>query len=338
MSEADADTAPRAWRAAHIWPWLRVGISLGLCSFLLASADSARILQTLAAIDVGWLAVLLVWVVLDRVYAAYRWWVLLPDGVRAAGLRLRDVVRITYVSGFLGYFMPGAVGVEVARIYGLARSGRDLALAVSSVAVDRVFGMAGLVVVVSVGFWISPPLLPESVLAAIGLVITCGVVATFALMSRALRDLALHVLDRSPAVIAVRARGSIEKLYTRLDDYRGRHGLLAWSLLLAIGFQVLRVLRIVVTGWAIGIDMAIGPFFLIVPTVFLLTLLPISVAGLGVREVGYVYLFGLFGMAAEDALLLSLLGFALGLAGTLPGAWLYAFGGFGRDRSTAVTR
>jgi uncharacterized protein (TIRG00374 family) len=57
---------------------------------------------------------------------------------------------------------------------------------------------------------------------------------------------------------------------------------------------------------ALGYEVNILTYMLIVPLVFLVALLPISFAGWGVREMGAVWLFGMVGMSEERALLLSI--------------------------------
>jgi glycosyltransferase 2 family protein len=63
--------------------------------------------------------------------------------------------------------------------------------------------------------------------------------------------------------------------------------------------------------------------------VSLLVLLPITVAGLGLREGGYVGLLGLFGVGAADALSLSFVLFAYALCGAFVG-FLVEMGGRSR--------
>ncbi len=58
-------------------------------------------------------------------------------------------------------------------------------------------------------------------------------------------------------------------------------------------------------GAALGLEVNILVFVLLVPLVFLVALLPISLAGWGIREAGAVWLFGLVGMSKENALVLS---------------------------------
>jgi uncharacterized membrane protein YbhN (UPF0104 family) len=62
--------------------------------------------------------------------------------------------------------------------------------------------------------------------------------------------------------------------------------------------------------------------------VSLVTLLPISIAGLGVREVTYAGLFSLVGVPQALAVSISLLSFSLSLVVCLIGGVLYATGGW----------
>ena len=65
-------------------------------------------------------------------------------------------------------------------------------------------------------------------------------------------------------------------------------------------------------------------FLTLVPIVMFVTLLPISIAGLGVREASLVALFSQFGvMDAAQAFVLSMLVFLSGLLSILPGGWIY---------------
>ena len=71
-------------------------------------------------------------------------------------------------------------------------------------------------------------------------------------------------------------------------------------------------------GMALGLPMGLLDYFLLVPLVFLVALLPISFAGWGLRETGAVGLFGLAAVPAEAALLLSVLFGLLQLVSAIP--------------------
>jgi hypothetical protein len=65
---------------------------------------------------------------------------------------------------------------------------------------------------------------------------------------------------------------------------------------------------------------------LLVPLISLISLIPISIAGWGLREMGAVWLFGLVGLSRADALALSITyGLSLMLSG-IPGLYLFLKG------------
>ena len=79
-------------------------------------------------------------------------------------------------------------------------------------------------------------------------------------------------------------------------------------------------------------------YLLFLPVIFLLIQLPISVAGLGVREATFVSLFGSVGISAEPSLTVSLTFFALAVINNIAGAAFYMLRGAGvvAPKSTRV--
>ena len=83
-------------------------------------------------------------VFIDRVLMAYRWLTLLaplhPDTRPPFGA----VMRMFFVSTFLGTFLPASVGGDAVRAYGLSREGVGGVDAVASVLMDRLLGVVSI--------------------------------------------------------------------------------------------------------------------------------------------------------------------------------------------------
>jgi hypothetical protein len=58
---------------------------------------------------------------------------------------------------------------------------------------------------------------------------------------------------------------------------------------------------------SLGIDLGLFFFILVIPVISLLDLLPISISGIGTRDLALIFLFGLQGISAEQAIAFSLL-------------------------------
>jgi glycosyltransferase 2 family protein len=262
---------------------------------------------------------------LNRLIAAYRWWALLKQVDVTVGFG--NIVRLVLVSGFVGYFMPGTLGIEALRIYGFARTTANPALAVASVAVDRVLGTFALILLALFGLALLPAALPARAapdalpdgLATVGWV---GLLALVALvvagLEPRLRRLALHLLSRWAPV-----QDGVRKVFGILDTYRARPWALLWNAVVAVGFHLLRCAAVGVGAAAFGVELPWVVYVAITPLITMLARIPISIAGLGVQEAGFVYLYGVFGMPAEVALVLSLVMRACTILSSAPGAWFY---------------
>jgi uncharacterized membrane protein YbhN (UPF0104 family) len=200
----------------------------------------------------------------------------------------------------------------------------SLSLSVTSVLLERFLGLFALCLLVFAGLAMGLPGLPaldgEFAWLAFGLLLA----GALALMHPPLRRLSLLLL--SPGWLAV-VRHSLQKIHAVLDDYRQQPWVVLCSLLVALIFQLNRCLAPAIGAVALGVSMPFLYFVTLVPVITLAELMPISIAGLGVREVAFVYLFSLAGMPTEVSLPLALLTRMAQLVPLPLGAWLYVRGG-----------
>src|SRR5206468_4402263 len=107
-----------------------------------------------------------------------------------------------------------------------------------------------------------------------------------------------------------------------VDVYRRSPGLLGSATLLSLVVQLLNVLLVWCLAGAVGAAVPLGFCFVLMPVVTLLTLAPVSVNGVGVREGGTLLLLRPLGVPDEQAVALSLLWFSVFLtAGLTGGVW-----------------
>jgi uncharacterized membrane protein YbhN (UPF0104 family) len=93
--------------------------------------------------------------------------------------------------------------------------------------------------------------------------------------------------------------------------------------------QLLGLVGAWLVGESLGLHLSMISYFACVPVVWLATSIPVSIAGLGVREASFVLLFGSLGVTREHAAAIGVLnsamalltGLAGGLAMLLPNRW-----------------
>ena len=97
-------------------------------------------------------------------------------------------------------------------------------------------------------------------------------------------------------------------------------------LLLALVVQFLRVATHVLVGRALGVEMTFGlflSFYIFIPLLGLVMILPISLNGLGVREGTGILLFTTVGFSDERALLLEFITYVVMVAVSIIGGVLF---------------
>lgn len=314
------DRVPR-WTSRFSVPTpIRLLISLGLLALVLSHMDVRGSLRLLGSAHLGFLVLTLALMLIEAVYRAYKWVVLVRCTL--PGLRLWPVIRINFISGFAGQFMPGAVGMELIRMYGLARVTSNAALGVTSVLLDRVFGLLGLILVLLAGTWVGAGEHLDAVRGWLWTALLLTVAACALYGSRTVQQQVDALLARWSW--AALLRNKLQQVSASFNNCRDRPGVLAWALVLAVGYTLLRVTVVLVAARSLGIGVGFAALAVVVPLVLFASLLPISIGGLGVREGAFVSLLALYGVPGEAALALSVLIAVMGIAVELPGAWFLA--------------
>src|SRR5262249_32503790 len=102
------------------------------------------------------------------------------------------------------------------------------------------------------------------------------------------------------------------------------------SLLLSVFVQAANVVLVWLLGLAIGLSVPAGYYWIMVPMVTLLTMIPVSLNGMGVREGGTALFLAPLGVSEGTAISLAFLWFAVFTVTSLFGGGLYLFGSFPR--------
>jgi uncharacterized protein (TIRG00374 family) len=295
---------------------LKVAVTIALLAVVFFTVDLRQVWQTLLRVRWVHLLVAITLYQLGIIVRAYRWQVLLAgQGSRVSFGRLTNLY---YVGSFFNSFLPSGLGGDVIRMYELSRAGASGALAVSTVLVDRAMGLLMLFAMALVALPFSWSLVPLTVsLALLGLVL--GTVLVFWLfLNRRLVD----TLGRRIGLLGKVLRN--DKVVAFYDSF-GRYG--KHALLRAAGaslvFNVTLILAQLYLARAVGVNISLGYFLIFVPIISSLLALPISISGFGVREGGYVLLFGQAGVASDQAVAMSLLFYLLGVLTGVVGAILY---------------
>lgn len=301
---------------------VRIAVAVVLTAYVVWRSDPATIARLSAGADAAWIVAAVGLVVADRALNAHRWVVLLRALTPGSRPPLAAVLRVFFVSSFVGTFLP-SVGGDVYRAYQLAALDVRSGEAAASVLMDRVIGVCSMVIVAAVALLLARHIdIPGVVPALVATLAGCGLAAAVVFSARA-ADLAVRLAARLRAPGLSRMTQSLTDAVRR---YARHHGALVTVLLASIAVQALRIVQAYCLGRALGLAEPLLVYFALVPLITLVMQVPITVGGLGTTQYAFERLFGYAGVAAPQAVALSILFLALGTIGNLPGGLLYMTG------------
>jgi uncharacterized membrane protein YbhN (UPF0104 family) len=233
---------------------------------------------------------------------------------------LHQLTGFCFIGMYFNLTLPTSVGGDVVRAWYLnGQSERRLA-AFASVFLERLNGLMVLVALACLGVFLSPQKLPGWISLSVWTIGACGVLGLLSL----------------PAVARLgRLRPTrVEQLTTVLRLLRVPR-ILGWTLLLSLFVQAANVIVVWLIGQALHTSIPDAFYWILVPMVSLLTLLPISVNGMGVREGATALFLAPMGVAEGTAFTLAILWFAVYAVVSLLGGAVYLFGRFPKPETPA---
>lgn len=238
---------------------------------------------------------------------SYKWQRLL----QAAGTKrsVGELFQLNLIAVFYGLALPGQLSGEVIKAIRLGERSERRGVVYASVWLDRLTGLVGLVVIGLAGLGIGPwPARPfwglDLILAGLaGVLVLCSVVLVLPKIQVA--DIGKGPLDGQLTILA-----RLEAWRQRLIASTGLDlsvGSICVAIALATAFQALNVMANWSSSLALGLSISPLTLGWVIPVFALLQLLPISIGGIGVRDVTFVTLLGLYNVAVQQALALSLI-------------------------------
>lgn len=308
--------------------FLKLAITAGLGFFLwrdiqaMPGIESERLESILENLRWQWLLLALAAVLVSNIFGAAQWHILLVrQGVK---MTYNEVSRIYFMGLFFNNFMPGNVGGDLKRIADIrSESGEKLGAGFVATVFDRLFGLFFLnALALGVGFlfFIWDPQKSPYLLPSLGVFL--GFCLLFAgLFSRRFgRALERLYIRWAPPFFTEKIAGIRERFHLfRIPK------LWLQVFMISAVTQALRVSVHWLCGLSIGVDIPISWYFYFIPIVAVITALPISIGGFGVREATAAYLFGLVGVLPMDSVIVQLFAYLVALAVSLLGGLEFVF-------------
>ncbi len=299
----------------HYWgATIRVVITVGILLLIFRNIDLQGVLQVILRANPGWLALAVVFQLLSTLLAGYRWYLVMHQ--LDFGQSPLFYVKSYFKGTFFNQGLPTSIGGDAIRVLDVAGTGFRKRDAFTGVFIDRVLGLTGLLILNLLANLLAPDVLPQGLHSLLTLLIVSGIVGFITLIF-------IHKLKWFE-------RWRLSRYFLRISSalMKIMHGVAASSKQMGLGVTIhlLSMMNIFTIGHSVGLEYDLLIYIVIVPPAILLTLIPISLAGWGVREGALIGLFTLIGADKATVLSMSILYGIILIIASLPGLQIYLAG------------
>jgi uncharacterized membrane protein YbhN (UPF0104 family) len=285
--------------------WAISLLALGLVVYLLINNWPAI---SKSMLEIGWARFLLLigLILISRLLMILRWHLIL----RSVGEDNSYItsLRVTYAGFFANNFMPSTIGGDVFRLTAAVIEKIDSGIAAASLVMDRIVGMGGMALILPIGIarlvayngsFDGQTLHPSAALAG-----------TF--------------LQTNRGKVAAWLSDTWQKLWSTIKLWVRKPWSLIPSLLVTLAHQTCLYIFLWLILDSFGENMSFWLIGGLWSLVYFITLLPVSISGLGVQEVIILFAFHTLGGSSESAALaIALLFRGVILLVSLPGVFAF---------------
>lgn len=294
---------------------IRAIISLSLLGYVFYSVGIFNIVERLGTVDLKLFAFAVLVGIFGVVISAKKWQILLS--AKDENHNFTKVFRLYYVGSFSNLILPSSLGGDVVKGVSMANEVSRQVVAYASIFMDRFLGLIALLVIASLAILVDPKILTPRLLVAFA-IIMLGTLCMVGLLFTGIGLSKIYtILQPLPFDLADKLRRLFDSIRMYRDDPRA----ISRAFAIALVFHFLPILIHVVLARAMGLDIPIGIFFIMVPVSQVILILPISIHGYGVQEV--LYAFFLFEVGVQEpiavtfSILIQLHGIAVNSLGSL---------------------
>ncbi len=287
---------------------LRISISIVLLVLLfkLNKIDTHVLIEDIKGADKFFLSIGFGGYFFIYVLGFLRWQML----IKAAGINIPLGRLISSFSGgiFFSIFLPSTIGGDLVRSVDLAGHTKKAKEVIATVFLDRFSGYIGLVFVVIPALFLGRNLvLDKVVFSSVALIIILLVVILLVLFNNYIYSGITRFLTTPKSG---KIREVIKDIHQEIHVFGGHKKIIILNLATSFVIQALFPLCVYFIGLALGVKISFIYFLIFLPIIGAITLLPIAIGGLGLREGLFVLYFAKAGVIKQLALAMSLLSFS----------------------------
>lgn len=288
------------------WYYLRFVIALALVVVVVSRLDLSNTWETIKQVNV-WLYVIIFCIfLLNKLITTYRWKLLLIS--QNIKVKLSSLYKLYLVGFMFNIVLPSSIGGDVVKIYKLGKDVPENKFGSAMATImDRFGGLVALPIIIFITILFNPYLELK-----VRLIVFVCIAILFCLLALVLRGNVNWLINLIRKIIpGKKLKNLFDKCLSATKVYKKDKKTLFKVLLLSLVFQIIGILNQYLIFYAIGVKIPLIFMFMVVPVTRLIVSLPISIGGIGVKEISLIGLLGVIGVTNFEVVSYSLLAYSL---------------------------
>jgi len=300
--------------------YLRMIISFGLIGYVFYKAGLQQLWEALKQTQLSYLALSIVVTPVLIFISAWKWQVILK------ALKIRASIARCFWLYVVGYFfntiLPTNVGGDVVRAYALGKSTGKRAEAFSSVFVERFTGLSVLLLMAIVAFLLALRQLWNQWLNMALVICLLGYLGILVVLlnRRVLGWFLNHLRLKSVQSVLIK----LQKFQQATLSLKQERGAFVFAMIMSFLFYFFAVLNVYLSALAFRANISFVDALIITPIVMIITMIPLSIGGIGLAEGAYFFAFARMGAGGAVGLSVALLLRAKALLAGIVGGLYYS--------------
>ena len=303
-----------------IVPLIKILVSVTLVIFLLAKLGLREIAVQFSSANLWWLFGGIIAFTLSNLLGSLQWFLLIRT--RGIEIPLAEVISYYYVGLFFNNFLVGYVGGDAIRIYDISKASGNSSHAISTVFFDRLIGFVMLTTLaLAAGLAWRNIFHSKTIIFVILIIFVLWIISFIVLFNE---KFARKIGWVFRFVLPPKINDKIREVYSSINSFKRAKKTINVVLMISFVVQTLRIFVHFFAGLSVGLHVHIKYFFIFVPLIALVTSLPISIGGIGIREGSGVALFSqINSFQPETIVAMEFLAYVIGLLSTIPGGLIF---------------
>jgi glycosyltransferase 2 family protein len=260
---------------------------------------------------------LLLWI--GHYICIYRWRMLMRPLMPV--LNLGQLFGIYCIGLFFNLTFPTVVGGDVVKMYYAGKSSKSYAQSFAATFLDRDAGMLAMMIIACGAILIYPVIVPG---------IPVSLIVWSAFIAFVLGNIGIFSPYCHRILTGFLHRAKLSKIEKKVDmisnafQIMGQHkGVLFASLAISFVNQLLVIAVTWIMALGLRLQIPISFFLIFIPVITLISMIPISLNGMGLREYAFMSLFGAVGVPHASCIALGVLSSIVIILSSLPGGIVY---------------